>query len=62
MYNSLPKQVQSKQGFQGCLASLDLNGESPSLLLDAVIPSSQVAAGCEGKRFSCFSQCIVIQW
>ncbi|XP_046998627.1 neurexin-1 isoform X1 [Schistocerca americana] len=49
MYGSLPKQVTSKQGFQGCLASLDLNGESPSLLLDAVVPSTQVALGCEGS-------------
>ncbi|XP_049784610.1 neurexin-1 isoform X4 [Schistocerca cancellata] len=49
MYASLPKQVTSKQGFQGCLASLDLNGESPSLLLDAVVPSTQVALGCEGS-------------
>ena len=26
MYSELPKQVQSRFGFQGCLASLELNG------------------------------------
>ncbi|KAJ4432824.1 hypothetical protein ANN_21463 [Periplaneta americana] len=47
MYSLLPKQIQSRQGYEGCLASLDLNGESPNLMVDAVVPSSQLAAGCE---------------
>ena len=48
MYSFLPKQIQSRHGYEGCLASLDLNGESPNLMVDAVVPSSQLAAGCEG--------------
>lgn len=51
IYANLPKQMQSRQGFEGCLASLDLNGESPNLLLEAVVPSTQVVGGCEGKKF-----------
>jgi len=50
MYPTLPKHVQSKHGFEGCLASLDLNGESPNLLVEAVVPSTQVVSGCEGNR------------
>ncbi|XP_046687748.1 neurexin-3-like isoform X2 [Homalodisca vitripennis] len=49
----LPKQIQSRHGFEGCLASLDLNGESPNLMVDAVIPSSLVSAGCEGQSTKC---------
>lgn len=45
----LPKQIQAKHGFEGCLASLDLNGESPNILEDAVVPSSLVTAGCDGN-------------
>ncbi|KAL1122948.1 hypothetical protein AAG570_003273 [Ranatra chinensis] len=52
-YQQLPKQVQSKHGFEGCLASLDLNGESPDILIDAVVPSSLVAAGCDGPSTKC---------
>ncbi|PSN32509.1 hypothetical protein C0J52_16614 [Blattella germanica] len=47
MYPLLPKQIQSRHGYEGCLANLDLNGESPNLMVDAVVPSSQLAAGCE---------------
>jgi leucine-rich repeat transmembrane neuronal protein 1/2 len=50
MYALLPKQIQSRQGYEGCLASLDLNGESPNLMVDAVVPSSQLTSGCEGKK------------
>lgn len=37
----------SRHGFEGCLASLDLSGESPDLISDAVIPSSSVESGCD---------------
>ena len=50
MYLQLPKQIQSRHGYEGCLASLDLNGESPNLMVDAVVPSSQLISGCEGNN------------
>lgn len=48
MYSSLPVGVLSRQGFEGCMSSLDLPGESPSLMDDAVVPSSSLGSGCEG--------------
>ena len=50
MYNFLPRQIQSRHGFEGCLASLDLNGESPDTTLDALVPSLLVVPGCEGPK------------
>lgn len=51
LYPQLPQDsVKSKHGFEGCLAGLDLNGESPSIMEDAVVHSSLVTAGCEGKQ------------
>ncbi|XP_045063497.1 neurexin 3a isoform X6 [Coregonus clupeaformis] len=47
MYNSLPKLVASRDGFQGCLASVDLNGRLPDLLQDALFRSGQIERGCE---------------
>lgn len=49
MYSALPVGVLSRQGFEGCMSSLDLPGESPSLMEDAVVPSSSLGSGCEGK-------------
>ncbi|XP_051160690.1 neurexin-1 [Leptopilina boulardi] len=46
-YAQLPKHIISRHGFEGCLASLDLSGESPDLITDAVVPSSMVESGCE---------------
>ena len=48
MYGSLPKLVASREGFQGCLASVDLNGRLPDLLSDALFRSGQIERGCEG--------------
>lgn len=48
-YTSLPKLVQSRHGFEGCLASLDLNGETVDPIKDAVVPSTLVSPGCAGK-------------
>ncbi len=48
MYSQLPHQIQSRNGFEGCLASLDLNGESPDTTIDALVPSLLVVPGCEG--------------
>eukprot|EP00064_Thunnus_orientalis_P011411 superscaffoldBa00001647_g11442 len=48
MYGNLPKLVASREGFQGCLASMDLNGRLPDLLSDALFRSGQIERGCEG--------------
>lgn len=48
MYGNLPKLVASREGFQGCLASVDLNGRLPDLLNDALFRSGQIERGCEG--------------
>ncbi|XP_026857294.2 neurexin 3a isoform X4 [Electrophorus electricus] len=47
MYNNLPKLVASKEGFKGCLASVDLNGRLPDLINDALFRSGQIERGCE---------------
>lgn len=52
MYSNLPKLVASRDGFQGCLASVDLNGRLPDLINDALHRSGQIERGCEG--ISCF--------
>lgn len=46
-YGLLPKPILSRHGFEGCLASLDLSGESTDLITDAVVPSSLVTSGCD---------------
>lgn len=48
MYTKLPSAIASRNGFEGCLASVDLADTSPSLIDDAVVPSSLVVNGCEG--------------
>ncbi|KAI1237683.1 hypothetical protein IHE44_0013768 [Lamprotornis superbus] len=50
MYSNLPKLVASRDGFQGCLASVDLNGRLPDLINDALHRSGQIERGCEGQR------------
>uniref|UniRef100_A0AAQ5YHX1 Neurexin 1 n=1 Tax=Amphiprion ocellaris TaxID=80972 RepID=A0AAQ5YHX1_AMPOC len=47
MYRDLPKLVHSREGFQGCLATVDLNGRLPDLLADALATMGQVERGCE---------------
>ncbi|XP_063758271.1 neurexin 3b isoform X5 [Eleginops maclovinus] len=47
MYQNLPKLVVSREGFQGCLASVDLNGRLPDLINDALFRSGQIERGCE---------------
>ncbi|XP_051011621.1 neurexin-1 isoform X21 [Acomys russatus] len=46
-YKSLPKLVHAKEGFQGCLASVDLNGRLPDLISDALLCNGQIERGCE---------------
>ncbi|XP_047200947.1 LOW QUALITY PROTEIN: neurexin 3a [Girardinichthys multiradiatus] len=53
MYGNLPKLVASREGFQGCLASMDLNGRLPDLLNDALFRSGQIERGCEGPSTTC---------
>uniref|UniRef100_A0A671QJP4 Neurexin 3a n=1 Tax=Sinocyclocheilus anshuiensis TaxID=1608454 RepID=A0A671QJP4_9TELE len=53
MYNSLPKLVASRDGFKGCLASVDLNGRLPDLINDALFRSGQIERGCEGPSTTC---------
>ncbi|XP_063831706.1 neurexin 1-like [Ostrinia nubilalis] len=57
MYSSLPVGVLSRQGFEGCMSSLDLPGESPSLMDDAVVPSSSLGSGCEGPTKCTHNAC-----
>ncbi|XP_054997448.1 neurexin-2-beta isoform X20 [Sorex araneus] len=53
MFGSLPKLVASRDGFQGCLASVDLNGRLPDLIADALHRIGQVERGCDGPSTTC---------
>ncbi|XP_030643359.1 neurexin 3a isoform X2 [Chanos chanos] len=53
MYGNLPKLVVSREGFKGCLASVDLNGRLPDLISDALFRSGQIERGCEGPSTTC---------
>jgi len=50
MYKDLPKLVHAKEGFQGCLASVDLNGRLPDLMSEALACVGQIERGCEGDN------------
>lgn len=53
LYSQLPQEdVKSRHGYEGCIAGLDLNGESPNIMEDAVVHSSLVTAGCEGNNIT----------
>lgn len=54
MFKSLPKLVHAKEGFQGCLASVDLNGRLPDLISDALFCNGQIERGCEGIKYAGF--------
>ncbi|XP_058435496.1 neurexin-2-beta isoform X28 [Marmota monax] len=53
MFSNLPKLVASRDGFQGCLASVDLNGRLPDLMADALHRIGQVERGCDGPSTTC---------
>lgn len=55
MFSNLPKLVASRDGFQGCLASVDLNGRLPDLIADALHRIGQVERGCDGE-------CRAVRW
>lgn len=57
-YKDLPKLVLAKEGFQGCLASVDLNGRLPDLLSDALDCVGQIERGCEGESDRPETSCI----
>ncbi|XP_057215524.1 neurexin 2a isoform X12 [Triplophysa rosa] len=67
MYNSLPKLIASRDGYQGCLASVDLNGRLPDLIADALHRVGQVERGCEAgpgttcMEDSCSNQGVCLQ-
>ena len=48
-YSSLPTPIKSKSGFQGCISSLETNGELIDPIRHALVPSHLVEEGCEGK-------------
>lgn len=49
VYLTLPKDLHARHGFEGCLASLEINGNAPDLTIDPLIPSSLTTPGCLGK-------------
>lgn len=49
MYSSLPRLIASREGYKGCLASVDLNGRLPELLADALHKVGEVDRGCGGE-------------
>ncbi|XP_041035813.1 neurexin-1-like isoform X1 [Carcharodon carcharias] len=53
MFNNLPKLVASREGFQGCLASIDLNGRLPDLIADALHRVGLIERGCGGPSTTC---------
>ncbi|KAK7071823.1 Neurexin-2 [Halocaridina rubra] len=54
MYTNLPRHIVSRIGFEGCLASLDLNGDAPDPAgKDVPIISNRVFAGCDGPSTKC---------
>uniref|UniRef100_A0AAQ4RIC2 Neurexin 2 n=1 Tax=Gasterosteus aculeatus aculeatus TaxID=481459 RepID=A0AAQ4RIC2_GASAC len=52
-YSNLPKLIASRDGYQGCLASVDLNGRLPDLIADALHRVDQVERGCDGPSTTC---------
>ncbi|KAM8882517.1 neurexin-2-beta isoform 13-T14 [Synchiropus picturatus] len=66
MYSNLPKLIASRDGYQGCLASVDLNGRLPDLIADALHRVGQVDRGCDGPSTtcteeSCYNQGVCLQ-
>ena len=56
MFPMLPRLV-SRTGFQGCLASIDLNGEVPDPTgKDVPVTSNHVVQGCDGTIVTFSSQ------
>ena len=50
-YGVLPRQIKSRRGFHGCLASVDIDGDKRSLLVAGERPTEfidDIVAGCQG--------------
>ncbi|XP_048094018.1 neurexin 2a isoform X11 [Alosa alosa] len=67
MYGVLPKLIASRDGYQGCLASVDLNGRLPDLIADALHRVGLVDRGCDAgpgttcTEESCSNQGVCLQ-
>ena len=56
MWSQLPRAIKSRTGFEGCIASLELNGESISLIGPQVlVASTLVEPGCSAPVTRCSS-------
>ena len=55
-YKSLPRPIASRTGFQGCISSLETNGELIDPMRHALVPSPLVEEGCEGMLAICISE------
>ncbi|KAM7374324.1 hypothetical protein PAMP_006990 [Pampus punctatissimus] len=53
MYSSLPRLIASREGYKGCLASVDLNGRLPDLLADALHKVGEVVHSCRDPSTTC---------
>ncbi|XP_071159703.1 neurexin-1-like isoform X2 [Mytilus edulis] len=56
MFNTLPSRISSRHGFQGCLASIDLNGFRPNLYTLAGQNNNGIAKNCQGPSSGCKSE------
>ena len=53
MYDVLPRQIKTRRGFHGCLASVDIDGDKRSLLVAGERPTEffdDIVAGCQGMN------------
>ena len=49
LYETLPRPLVSRVGFQGCFASFETNGELLDPVQHALVPGDLVEEGCEGE-------------
>ena len=52
MYDALPRQIRSRRGYYGCMASVDIDGDKRSLLVAGERPTEffdDIVAGCQGR-------------
>lgn len=62
MYGSLPEKVRSSDGFQGCLSSIDLNGDSWNMLDKDLVDireehEDEIKDGCQGTVYLAIMRC-----
>ncbi|KAK3092973.1 hypothetical protein FSP39_009553 [Pinctada imbricata] len=58
MYNSLPPKVSSRNGYRGCMASVDYNGYKPNLVKNS-LSLNDVVESCGGQSSGEMSKCRV---